>query len=153
MIRARRSIPRSRRRYAWQSPALKIARELKGIRRAPFPGFIAPALATLHPTPPPGEKWVHEIKFDGYRAQLHKRDAGTKMFTRRGYDWSGRFHHIVSAAGALMTHGVVLDGEVIVPTDAGLSDFAALESELSKKGGSDRLVYYVFDILHLEVFD
>jgi bifunctional non-homologous end joining protein LigD len=75
------------------------------------------------------------------------------MFTRRGYDWSDRFRNIVAAAGELMTHGAVLDGEVIVPTDDGLSDFAALESNLSRKGGSDRLVYFAFDILHLEVFD
>jgi bifunctional non-homologous end joining protein LigD len=148
-----RSIPRSRRQYALQSPALETARDLEGTRGAPFPGFIEPALATLHSKPPSGERWVHEIKFDGYRAQLHKRDAGTRMFTRRGYDWSDRFHHLVSAAGALVTHGVVLDGEVIVESDEGRSDFAALESELSRKGGSDRLVYYVFDVLQLEVFD
>jgi bifunctional non-homologous end joining protein LigD len=150
---AQRSAPKSRRQYALQSPALEIARELKGIRGRPFPGFIAPALATLHPKAPSGDNWVHEIKFDGYRAQLHKSDAGTKMFTRRGYDWSDRFRNIVAAAGELVTHGVVLDGEVIVPTAEGLSDFAALESDLSKSGGSDRLVYYVFDILHLVVFD
>ena len=65
---------------------MEIARDLKGIQPAKFPGFIEPALATLSHKPPSGEKWVHEIKFDGYRAQLHKRDAGAKMFTRRGYD-------------------------------------------------------------------
>jgi bifunctional non-homologous end joining protein LigD len=148
-----RSVPRSRRQYALQSPALEIARDLQGIRGAPFPGFIEPALATLYPKPPSGDTWVHEIKFDGYRAQLHKRDSGTRMFTRRGYDWSDRFRNIVSAASALVTHGVVLDGEVIVESNQGLPDFAALESELSRKRGSERLVYYVFDILHLEVFD
>src|SRR4051812_25404528 len=75
------------------------------------------------------------------------------MFTRRGYDWSDRFRNIVAAAGELVTHGVILDGEVIVPTAEGRSDFAALESELAKRGGSERLVYYAFDLLHLEVFD
>jgi hypothetical protein len=44
------------------------------------------------------------------------------MFTRRGYDWSDCFHHIVAAAGELVTHGAVLDGEVIVPTSDGRSD-------------------------------
>src|SRR3954452_1470141 len=131
---ARRSVPRSRRQYALQSPALEIARGLPGVRGAPFPKFIEPAFATLA-QPPRGAKWVHEIKFDGYRAQLHKRDVGTKMFTRRGYDWSDRFRNIVCAAGALVTHGAVLDGEVIVPTLEGRSDFAALESALAKNGG------------------
>jgi hypothetical protein len=98
----KRPIAKSRRQYALQSAALEIARGLKGIRSRPFPEFIEPALATLHAKPPSGDKWVHEIKFDGYRAQLHKSDAGTKMFTRRGYDWSDRFRNIVSAAGELV---------------------------------------------------
>ena|SRR5688500_3819782 len=80
----RRSVTRSRRQYALQSPALEVARDLKGIQSRPFPGYIEPALATLTSKPPSAGNWVHEIKFDGYRAQLHKRDGGTKMFTRRG---------------------------------------------------------------------
>jgi bifunctional non-homologous end joining protein LigD len=146
-------VARSRRQYALQSPALEIARDLPGIRSRPFPGFIEPALASLHPRAPSGATWVHEIKWDGYRAQLHKRDSGTCMFTRRGYDWSDRFQSIVLAAGQLNTHATILDGEVIVPTGEGRSDFGALESELSKKQPSNRLVFYAFDILHLEVFD
>src|SRR4051794_39039685 len=125
---ARRPSAHSRRQYVLQSPALEIARELRGARGAPFPKFIEPALATLHVRPPKGEKWVHEIKFDGYRAQLHKHDPQSRMFTRRGYDWSDRFRNIVTAAGELKTHAAILDGEVIVPTAEGRSDFAALES-------------------------
>ena len=109
-------LPGSRRQYALQSPALAIARDLPGVRDARFPGFVEPMLATLNPKPPSKGKWVHEIKFDGYRAQLHKRDGGTKMFTRRGHDWSDKFRNIIRAAGELVTHGAILDGEVIVPT-------------------------------------
>ena len=46
---------------------------------------------------------VHEIKFDGYRAQLHERDAGTKMFTRRGYNRSDRFRHRLFAQRSCRT--------------------------------------------------
>ena len=113
---AREGLTRSQRQYIRHSPALVVARELPGIRVAPFPDFIEPALATLG-RPPAGDKWIHEIKFDGYRAQLHKRDAGSKMFTRRGYDWTGRFRHIVGSASALKTQAAVLDGEVIILTD------------------------------------
>src|SRR3954451_18554703 len=134
---ARRPSAHSRRQYVLQSEALAIARDLPGVKGAPIPGFIEPALATLHPRPPKGDKWVHEIKFDGYRAQLHKRDAGTKMYTRRGYDWSDRFRNIIAASSTLNTHAAVLDGEVIVPTPEGRSDFGALESALAKKRGSD----------------
>ena len=63
------------------APALALARELPGVRGAPMPDFIAPALATPRSRPPTGEGWIHEIKFDGYRAQLHKSNAGTRTIT------------------------------------------------------------------------
>ena len=90
---AKRSVARSRRQSSFQSPALAIAREVPGVRTGPLPDFIEPALATLAPKPPSGAKWVHEIKFDGYRAQLHKRDHASKMFTRQGYNWGSFPQH------------------------------------------------------------
>jgi bifunctional non-homologous end joining protein LigD len=37
---------------------------------------------------PGGERWIHEIKFDGYRVQLHLVNDNIKIFTRRGNDWT-----------------------------------------------------------------
>lgn len=39
--------------------------------KAPYPGFIEPSLASAVDKVPAGERWIHEIKFDGYRAQIH----------------------------------------------------------------------------------
>jgi bifunctional non-homologous end joining protein LigD len=39
--------------------------------KAPFPGFIEPALATSINKLPSGDRWLHEVKFDGYRFQTH----------------------------------------------------------------------------------
>jgi bifunctional non-homologous end joining protein LigD len=50
--------------------------------KASFPGFIEPALATSVDKPPKGARWIHEIKFDGYRIQVHITN-GVKVFTRR----------------------------------------------------------------------
>src|SRR2546427_8212824 len=52
--------------------------------KAPYPGFIEPELATSVDRVPSGARWIHEIKFDGYRVQVHLRDAAVKVFTRRG---------------------------------------------------------------------
>jgi hypothetical protein len=49
--------------------------------KAPFPGFIEPELATSIEKLPSGDRWIHEIKFDGYRVQVHLRDAVVKVFT------------------------------------------------------------------------
>ena len=43
--------------------------------KAPYPGFIEPELATSVDKVPSGTRWLHEIKFDGYRVQVHLRDA------------------------------------------------------------------------------
>jgi ATP-dependent DNA ligase len=133
---------RSKRQYVHglNSEALRIARSLDGVREGPFPDFIESSLATLAHRPPRGEQWVHEVKYDGYRFQCHiHRDV--RFYTRRGYDWSGRLRHLVGAFQGLVDHAVILDGEVIVQTPEGLSDFHALEMDLKAKDGSDRLVY------------
>jgi bifunctional non-homologous end joining protein LigD len=44
--------------------------EATGVK-APFPGFIPPALASPIERVPSGDRWIHEIKFDGYRVQVH----------------------------------------------------------------------------------
>ena len=54
--------------------------------KAPYPGFIEPALATSIDKVPSGQRWLHEIKFDGYRVQIHLVNNGVKVFTRRGND-------------------------------------------------------------------
>jgi hypothetical protein len=66
--------------------------------KAPFPGLIEPALATSIEKAPNGQRWIHEIKFDGYRVQVHLANTEVKVFTRRGHDWTNRFKKIASDA-------------------------------------------------------
>jgi bifunctional non-homologous end joining protein LigD len=70
---------------------MAIAAKLKDVRTEKMPRFIEPSLATLTDTVPNGERWIHEIKFDGYRLQLRKQDNDIRFFTRRGHDWTRRF--------------------------------------------------------------
>src|SRR3546814_4141914 len=67
-----------------------------------WPGFVEPALATLKATAPSGARWIHEIKFDGYRLQAHVRGGGAKLFTRSGLDWTAKFGHAITAALAAL---------------------------------------------------
>ena len=66
--------------------------------KASYPGFVEPELATSIDKVPSGERWFHESKFDGYRVQVHLRDAAVKVFTRRGNDWTNRFRKIAADA-------------------------------------------------------
>jgi ATP-dependent DNA ligase len=81
---------------------------------------------------PAGERWVHEIKFDGYRVQVHLRDAVVKVFTRRGQDWTNRFKKIASDVWHIKAGSAIIDGEVVVPAAATLrSAFVSNWCELS----------------------
>jgi bifunctional non-homologous end joining protein LigD len=62
-----------------------------------MPGFIKPQLATLKSKAPQGQQWLHEIKFDGYRVQLHLNEGRGKAYTRNGLDWTKRFSQIAGA--------------------------------------------------------
>jgi bifunctional non-homologous end joining protein LigD len=81
--------------------------------KAPYPGFIEPALATSIDKVPSGPRWIHEIKFDGYRVQVHIKDGKVKVFTRRGNDWSTRFRKIAADAFEVNAGSAIIDGEVV----------------------------------------
>ncbi|EJN16280.1 DNA polymerase LigD-like ligase domain-containing protein [Bradyrhizobium sp. YR681] len=113
---------------------------------AEMPGFIKPQLATLKSQPPSGEQWLHEIKYDGYRIQLHIEGESRKAFTRNGHNWIKRFSVI---AGAFDVPGqAIIDGEVVVIHEA-RTNFSELQAELAG-GRQDRLVFYAFDLLWLD---
>lgn len=108
-----------------------------------MPGFIKPQLATLKSKAPKGDQWLHEIKYDGYRVQVHLNRGRKKVFTRNGLDWTKRFTEI---AGALAIPGeAIIDGEVVVVHE-GRANFSELQAELAA-GRQGRLVYYAFDLL------
>jgi bifunctional non-homologous end joining protein LigD len=116
---------------------------VKRTARPEMPGFIKPQLATLKLKAPKGGQWLHEIKYDGYRVQIHVNGGKKKVYTRNGLDWTKRFSVI---AGALDIPGeAILDGEVVVVHE-GRTNFSELQAELAA-GRQDRLNYYAFDLL------
>ena len=119
--------------------------------KAPFPGFIEPALATSIEKTPSGSRWIHEIKFDGYRIQLHIANEGVHVFTRRGNDWTKRFKRVADAAFLINAKSAIIDGEVVVPAADGTTDFSVLQNNL--RGKSDKIVLIAFDLLYLNGYD
>lgn len=115
--------------------------------KAPFPGFIEPALATSIERVPSGGRWIHEIKFDGYRVQVHLANEAVTVFTRRGHDWTRRFKKVADDAWHIKAASAIIDGEVVVPAADGSTDFSVLQNEL--KGTSAKIVLVAFDLLYL----
>src|SRR5262249_32661727 len=114
-------------------------------------GFIPPQLPSLTGQPPVGANWIHEVKHDGYRTMLVIERGTACTYTRNGHDWSDRYPGIIAAARKLPCRSAILDGEVIVQNGRGVSDFEALQTALPSK--SAHLIFYAFDLLHLDSKD
>ncbi|MGP4688202.1 DNA ligase D [Agrobacterium pusense] len=136
------------------SSGRKQAHDLpRGARKQALPSFVPPALATLKPKPPGGDRWLHEIKFDGYRLQVRLDHGKLQLLTRSGLNWTEKFGDAVARAlKALPAETALIDGEIVVERDSGASDFSALQQDLSE-GRSDRFVFYAFDLLYLDGSD
>jgi len=109
-----------------------------------MPSFIEPQLCKLVDRPPATPGWAHEVKFDGYRAQLRVESGSARVRTRNGLDWTDQFAAIATRAGRLPD--CIVDGEVCALDRHEIPSFAALQAALSEKR-SERLVFFAFDLL------
>jgi bifunctional non-homologous end joining protein LigD len=116
-------------------------------RRGRLPDFLAPSVATLHAGAPSGPGWLHEIKYDGYRIEARLDRGKVALLTRNRQNWTHRFEPIADAVAALPAKTALLDGELVVEDENGISNFSLLQTDL-KDGRSDRFVYWVFDLLY-----
>jgi bifunctional non-homologous end joining protein LigD len=121
--------------------------------REAFPGFIAPQLAQQASKAPIGDDWVHELKLDGYRIQIHLQSKGkerlVRLLTRKGLDWTARMPDIAQAAAQLQVKNAILDGEVVALDKNGVSSFADLQAAF-QEGKKTYLTYFAFDLLYLD---
>jgi bifunctional non-homologous end joining protein LigD len=116
--------------------------------KSKLPPFFPPQLATLTDALPRGEEWVHEIKFDGYRALAFIENKSVHIFTRTGQDWTHKFRTLAERLAKLPVKTAILDGEIVALNEEGTSSFKALQNALSE-GKDEALQYYVFDLLFL----
>jgi bifunctional non-homologous end joining protein LigD len=125
----RRTVPRASSRSAPRTPRIPSMQ-----------------LATLVNHAPEGDEWLHEIKYDGYRALCRLTRGKAAFLMRSGQDWTDRFSPLAASAERLGLDQAVLDGEIVIVEPDGRTSFQALQNSM---GGTDRgsLVYYAFDLL------
>jgi bifunctional non-homologous end joining protein LigD len=132
---------------------------LRGATPAPPPRFVLPELATPVKKAPAGGDWLHEIKYDGYRAIARIERGEIKMYSRNGKDWTARYAAIAAELARLPVESAVTDGEVAVLLSDGRTSFQELQNALGnetarrREQGESRLLYYIFDLLYLDGFD
>lgn len=124
-----------------------------GAVAGPLPDRLDVELATLVKHVPEGERWIHEIKFDGYRIVARKQGDSVRLLSRNGKDWTERFRQVADAiAREVSVSSAVLDGEVVVLDADGTTSFQALQN-LARHGADAELHYQAFDLLHLDGWD
>src|SRR5215467_12040583 len=107
-VRARPSGPRPDEKS--QARPLEFDGILRGVPRF---RFIEPCQPVLRDRPPTGSDWIHEVKFDGYRVQLHKQRDATAVRSRNGFDFTSRYPAIARAQTKVPAKTVILDGELV----------------------------------------
>ena len=107
--------------------------------------FITPAAAVLKRNPPEGPQWIHEVKFDGWRMQLHKIGDRVVVFSRNGIDMTRRFAIIRDKVLSLTAQSAIIDAELVACDSHGKPDFNALMD-----GQRDNLCAWCFDLLELD---
>ena len=97
---------------------------------------------TLPSAPPRGEQWLYEVKFGGWRIQLHKHGGSAAAFAKSGHDRSSRVRWMVDALACLKgVRSLVIDGELVACDDKGLPNFYRLHFHRHDRG----LCVWAFD--------
>jgi ATP-dependent DNA ligase len=119
---------------------------------APLPRFISPQLSQPVEKPPSGPQWLHEIKLDGFRMAARVDNAHAQLLTRTGLDWTDKYPSAIAALANLNVKTAYIDGELCGVDESGLPSFANTQAATDGERGV-RLVYYAFDLLHLDGCD
>jgi bifunctional non-homologous end joining protein LigD len=115
-------------------------------KAASLPAFTEPQLCTLVDAVPTGSAWMHEVKYDGYRALIAVGGGAAKVYTRSGLDWTHKFQTIADAAAKLTVDTALLDGEIVAFKN-GHPDFSTLKDAISNAGD---MTFFAFDLLELD---
>lgn len=116
-------------------------------RKNAFPKNIKPMLATLVDKPFDEKGWLYEVKWDGYRAIAYINKGEAELQSRNNKSFDERFYPIFNSLRQWKIKAVI-DGEIVVINDKGISDFSSLQNWRSESDGN--LVFYMFDILWMD---
>ena len=116
---------------------------------APLPLWVPPQLTQLTEAARAGPQWLHEIKLDGFRMAARIEGGRAQLLTRTGLNSSDKYPSVVAALAKVRAKTAFLDGELCGIGDDGLPSFSQTQAASDGQRGV-RLVYYAFDLLHLD---
>jgi bifunctional non-homologous end joining protein LigD len=117
------------------------------LRTVSRPTTFEPCLPTQADEPPSGSRWVHEIKHDGFRLIAQRDEAGVRLITRNGHDWTERYPAVAAAVGRLRCRSCIIDGEVVVVDEVGRTIFERLQQGPKVKREA---IMFAFDLVEID---
>src|SRR6516164_3898235 len=145
-------MPRVIKRSAVEAVQWARSRRGQGRSDSPLPSFVPPQLSRPVEKPPSGPQWLHEIKLDGFRMAARIDNGRVQLLTRTGLDWTDKYPSAIAALANVKVKAAYIDGELCGVDEAGLPSFAQTQAATDGERGA-RLVYYAFDLLHLNDWD
>jgi bifunctional non-homologous end joining protein LigD len=158
-LRSGRQADAERRRKKSSASASSAAlRGVPGAVKAPMPSVIHPMLATLVDKPFDDDRWLFEIKWDGYRAVAFLEDGNIRLVSRNQNDLTREYPELRGLAGQIRAHNAILDGEIVALDEQGRASFSLMQQrtgfrEPGRRGDHDPsipILYYAFDLLYLD---
>jgi bifunctional non-homologous end joining protein LigD len=110
--------------------------------------FIEPSQPVLATAPPMSAEYLHELKWDGYRCQVHKEGRQVTFLGKSGRPLRRRYHVLEEAAAGLPCRSAIIDAEIVGQDDTGRIDFPALHMNRACA-----LVLVCFDLMMLNGAD
>src|ERR1700753_898082 len=130
-------------------PASQAVKSGRSHRGGPLPQLVPPQLSQPVAKPPSGGQWVHEIKLDGFRMAARIDNGRVQLLTRTGLDWTNKYPSAIAALANMRVKSAYIDGELCGVDEAGLPNFAQTQAATDGERGV-HLVYYAFDLLHVD---
>ena len=134
---------------------------LPGAVAAPMPTNIAPMRSILSDTPPKGDDWLFEIKWDGVRAICFIDGKKVRMTSRTGHSCERQYPELSVIGHQIDAQQAVLDGEIAVLDKNGVSSFGLIQPRIAVADPNSiahlarrtPVTLFVFDLLYLDGFD
>ena len=118
------------------------------VKPSKAPEFVTPMAAQTVKELPAGDEWLYEPKLDGYRALVLKDGQRLQVLSRNHKDLTRMYPKVAAAVQRLNARQAVIDGELVALAEDGRPSFQALQHRTSHP--RHRIVFYAFDVLHLE---
>ena len=141
-------------------PAVNPA-SLKGAVKAAMPTAITPMKAALAKTPPRGDEWLFEVKWDGVRAICFVEHESIRLVSRTGHSCEKQYPELSVIPHYLAASQAILDGEIAALDEKGVAHFELIQPRIAQSdpnavshmARSRPVVYFSFDLLYLNGYD